>query len=113
MTRIKRGIVVRKRHNKIRRAVKGYRMKTTFKKAKTAMMKAGLNAYKGRKLKKRDFRALWITRINAACKAHGMNYSRFIEGLTRKAILIDRKILADLAAQHPEVFKVLVEKVKV
>jgi len=112
MTRVKGGIITHKRHKKILNAAKGFRgpRKRLYSKAKEALMKQGVNAYIGRRHRKRELRKIWITRIQAACRANGINYSRFIEGLTKKAILLDRKILADLAVSEPAVFKKLVEE---
>jgi large subunit ribosomal protein L20 len=114
MTRIKSGVVTRRRHKKIMKTTKGYRgrQKNTFRMAKQANMKAGLHAYRGRKEKKRTYRALWIQRINAAVRELGLTYSRFIEGLTKSKIVVDRKNLADLAVNSPAVFKQLAEKAK-
>lgn len=114
MTRIKRGVTGHRRHKRLLKETKGYRglRHRTFKQAKTAWMKAGEHAFRDRRAKKRDFRRLWITRVSAACRAQGINYSRFIEGLTKKVILLDRKILADLAVSEPEVFTQLVEKAR-
>lgn len=114
MTRVKRGVAAHKRHKRLLKETKGYRglRSRTFKQAKTAWMKAGVHAFVDRRRKKRTFRQLWIVRLSAACKLQGLNYSRFIEGLTRKAILIDRKMLADLAMNEPEAFTKLVEVAK-
>ena len=114
MTRVKRGVTAHRRHRKIVKAAKGYRgqRSTTFRQAKTALMKAGTNAYRDRRLKKRTFRRLWITRINSACRENGISYSRFIEALTKAEIKIDRKMLADLAVHNEEAFKAIVDKVK-
>ncbi|MEK7545366.1 MAG: 50S ribosomal protein L20 [Patescibacteria group bacterium] len=114
MTRVKRGVAAHKRHKRLLKETKGYRglRSRTFKQAKTAWMKAGEHAFVDRRRKKRTFRQLWIVRLSAACKLQGLNYSRFIEGLTRKAILIDRKMLADLAVNEPEAFTKLVEAAK-
>lgn len=113
MTRIKRGAGgAHRRHHKMLKAAKGYRglRHKTFKQAKHAVMKSGQNAYRDRRLKKRSFRRLWITRINAACRANGVKYSRFIYGMTIKKILVDRKVLADLAVHEPETFKAVLDK---
>jgi len=114
MTRVKRGVTAHRRHRKIVKLAKGYRglRSKVFNQAKLAVMKAGTNAYRDRKIRKRTFRRLWITRINAACRANGITYSRFMNGLLRSDILIDRKVLADLAANNATVFKQLIEKVK-
>lgn len=94
------------------KAAKGYRglRSKTFAQAKNAVMKAGTNAYRDRRLRKRTFRRLWITRINAACRVHGVQYSRFVYGLTIKKILVDRKILADMAVHEPDTFKAVLDK---
>lgn len=112
MTRVKRGVNTRRRHQKMMKAAKGFRglRNRTFKWAKNAVMKAGLRSYTSRRLKKRDFRSLWITRINAACRPLGVKYSRLIDGMTKKDMLINRKMLADLAVNNPEVFKKVVEE---
>jgi large subunit ribosomal protein L20 len=114
MTRVKRGITAHRRHRKIVKLAKGYRglRSSVFNQAKNAVMKAGTNAFRDRKLRKRHFRSLWITRINAACRANGITYSRFMNGLLKSDILLDRKVLADLAANNLEGFKELIEKVK-
>ena len=109
--RVKRGIVRHRRHKKIRKLAKGYRgmRSTTFVKANEAVIRAGTNAYKDRRLKKRDFRGLWITRINAAVRANGIRYSQFIKGLTAKKITLNRKVLSELAIHEPAVFAKIVE----
>lgn len=114
MTRVKRGIATKKRHNKLKRLAKGYSKVATsrVKWAKNFIAKAGQNSYRGRKLKKRQFRSLWITRINAGCRAEGISYSKLINGMLKAKIAIDRKVLADLAATNPEIFKQVVEKAK-
>lgn len=114
MTRVKRGVMVRKRHKKILEAVKGYRgqRKHRIKLAKEAILKAGTYAYRDRRTKKREFRRLWIVKINAALKEYGLRYSQFINGLQRAQVELDRKILADLAQNHPAEFAAIVEKVK-
>lgn len=114
MTRVKSGPSAHRRHRKIVKAAKGYRgqRSTTFKQAKTALMKAGTNAYRDRRLRKRTFRSIWITRINAACREHGITYSRFMNGLLKSNIEIDRKMLADLAVHNEETFEALVKEVK-
>lgn len=113
MTRVKRGIQTKKRHLKLLKSAKGYRGKrgNVFTLAKNAVMKAGQNAYRGRKLKKREYRSLWIIRINAALTEYNIKYSRFIDALTKANIKIDRKILADLAMNNKDVFKGIVEQV--
>ncbi len=112
MTRVKGGINTHKRHTKILKAAKGFRgpRGKRYSKAKEAVMKQGTNAYIGRRHRRREMRRMWITRIQAACRANGVNYSRFIEGLTKRAILLDRKVLADLAVAEPGTFKALVEE---
>jgi large subunit ribosomal protein L20 len=114
MTRVKRGIATKKRHNKFRGMAKGYSKVATsrVKWAKNFIAKAGQNSYRGRKLKKRQFRSLWITRINAGCRAEGISYSRLISGLLKAKIAIDRKILSELATNNPEVFSQIVAKAK-
>lgn len=114
MTRVKRGVMVKKRHKKLLKQVKGFRgtRKHRVKLAKEALFKAGTYAYRDRRAKKREFRRLWILRINAALKEYGLRYSQFINGLKKAKIELDRKILADLAVNKPEEFKKIVEKVK-
>ena len=114
MVRIKANPASRKRHKKVLKAAKGYWMSRhkQFKKAKEATLHAGEYAFAGRKDKKRDFRSLWIIRINAAVRPVGLTYSTFIKGLKAKKIEIDRKILSQLAVEYPEVFTKIVEKVK-
>lgn len=113
MPRVKRGVTAHARHKKIRKLAKGYRgkRKNVFKLAKNAVMKAGMNAYRDRRLKKRTFHQLWVLRINAACREHGLRYSRFIYGLELAGITINRKMLAELAVNHPEIFKQIVDEV--
>lgn len=112
MSRVKRGVTTHARHRKIIKQAKGYygRRKNTFRVANQAVEKAGQYAYRDRKVKKRNFRSLWIQRINAASREHGLTYGRFINGLSRAGIAIDRKVLADLAVSEPEAFKALVAK---
>ena len=112
--RVKRGVVRHRRHKKILKLAKGYRgmRSSTFKMANQAVMKAGQHAYVDRKKKKRTFRALWITRLSAAAKEHGMNYSTFMHGLKKKNIEIDRKALSELAIHHPGIFEQVVGAVK-
>lgn len=114
MPRVKRGTTVRKKHKKLLAKTKGYRhtRKNLVRMAHQAILKAGPHAHKDRRLKKRSARNLWIIKINAACKQAGISYSKFIKGLTDKKIELDRKILADLAENHPDEFKKIVEKVK-
>ena len=111
MARIKGALATRKRRNKVLKLAKGYfgAKSKLFKTAKEAVMKSGQYAYVGRRLKKRDFRRLWITRISAACKMNGMNYSTFINGLNKAGIEINRKMLADLAVNDAKGFATLVK----
>ena len=106
MARVKRGVVAKARHKKILRQAKGYygARSRTYKVAKQAVIKAGQYAYRDRRQRKRHFRALWITRINAAARLHGLSYSRLINGLKRADIQVDRKVLADIAVHDPEAF---------
>ena len=115
MARVKRGVQAHARHKKVIRLAKGYsgRRKNVYRVAKQAVIKAGQYAYRDRKQKKRVFRALWIVRINAAARQCGLSYSRFINGLMKADIEIDRKVLADLAVNDPSAFEVLAEKSKV
>jgi large subunit ribosomal protein L20 len=114
MVRIKGGVRTRAKHKKVLKLAKGYWMTRhkQFKKAKEAVLHAGEYAFTGRKAKKRDFRQLWIIRMNAALRELGMKYSIFINKLKINKIELDRKILSQLAVEHPEVFKKVVEKVK-
>ena len=114
MARIKGALATRKRRNKVLKLAKGYfgAKSKLFKTAKEAVMKSGNYAYIGRRLKKRDFRRLWITRISAACKMNDMNYSSFINGLNKAGIEIIRKILADLAVNDAKGFATLVKASK-
>ncbi|MDX1670174.1 MAG: 50S ribosomal protein L20 [Limnobacter sp.] len=114
MPRVKRGVTARARHKKVLDLAKGYRgrRKNVYRIAKQAVMKAGQYAYRDRRNKKRVFRALWITRINAAVREHGMSYSVFINGLKKASIGLDRKVLADLAVTDKAAFKAVVEQVK-
>ena len=114
MARRKGAIMTRKRRNKVLRLAKGYygSKSKLFKTAKQAVMKSGNYAYIGRKQKKRDFRRLWITRISAACKMNGINYSTFINGLKKAGIELNRKMLSEIAIADPEGFAALVEKAK-
>lgn len=113
MVRVKRGVTQRRRHKKVLKAAKGFRGQrgNLFRQAKQAVMKAGLHAYHHRRTKKRDLRAVWIIRINAATREQGMSYSRFIAALQAQGILLDRKILASMAMNQPEAFKELVKSV--
>lgn len=114
MTRVKRGLMVRKRHKKILKQVKGFRgaRKRRIKLAKEALLKAGMYAYRDRRRKKREFRRLWILKINAALKEYGMKYSQFMAGLKKAKIGLDRKILAHLAEKESEEFRKIVEKIR-
>ena len=114
MARVKGAMMTRKRRNKVLKAAKGYwgSKSKHFKMAKQAVMKSGNYAFIGRKLKKRDFRKLWITRISAQAKVNGMNYSRFMNGLKKAGINLNRKMLAELAVNDKEAFAALVEKAK-
>jgi len=112
MSRTTRGTTGHARHKKVIKAAKGYygRRKNTIKIAKQAVEKAGEYAYRDRRTRKRNFRSLWIQRINAASRQHGLTYGRFINGLSIAGIEVDRKVMADLAVHEPAAFKVLVEK---
>lgn len=114
MTRVKRGVVARRRHKKIMKQAKGYygARSRVFRVAKQAVIKAGQYAYRDRRVRKRQFRALWIARINAAARNNGMSYSRFIAGLKQAGIEIDRKVLADLAVHEKAAFAAIVDKAK-
>ena len=114
MPRVKRGTMTHKRHHKVLKAASGYwgGKSRLFKTAKEAVMKSGQYAYIGRKQKKRDFRQLWITRISAACKMNGMNYSTFINGLKKAGIDLNRKMLSEIAISDPAAFTTLTEKAK-
>ena len=114
MARIKGATMSRKRRNKVMKMAKGYygSKSSLFKTAKQAVMKSGQYAYVGRKQKKRDFRRLWITRISAACKLNGMNYSTFMNGLTKAGITLNRKMLSEIAIADPAAFTALTEKAK-
>jgi large subunit ribosomal protein L20 len=114
MSRVKRGVTAHARHKKIIEQAKGYRgrRKNIFRVAKQAVTKAGQYAYRDRRQKKRQFRALWITRINAAAREHGLSYSRFIDGLHKAAIEIDRKVLAEIAVSDKDAFAELANQAK-
>ena len=114
MPRVKRGVTAKARHKKILKAAKGYygARSRTYKTARQAVFKAGQYAYRDRRQKKRQFRALWIVRINAASKANGLSYSKFINGLNKAGIALDRNVLADLALHDAVAFAGLVEKAK-
>ena len=114
MARVKGAMMTRKRRNKILKMAKGYwgSKSKHFKMANQAVMKSLTYAYTGRRLKKRDFRSLWITRISAACKMNGMNYSTFMAGLKKAGIELNRKMLSEMAINDPQSFAALVETVK-
>ena len=114
MARVKRGVIAKARHKKILGKAKGYygARRKTFKVAKQAVIKDGQYAYRDRRTRKREFRRLWIARINAAARINGLSYSRMINGLTKAEIEIDRKVLADLAVHQPESFTALAEQAK-
>jgi len=114
MSRVKRGVTKRARHKKILKMAKGYRgrAKNCYRIAIEKVEKALQYAYRDRRVKKRDFRALWIQRINAAVREHGLIYSKFISGLKNAKIDLDRKVLSDLAIREPETFAKIVEKAK-
>ena len=112
MTRVKRGVTSHAKHKKVLKAVKGQwgRRKNTIRVAKQAMEKAMQYAYRDRRTKKRDFKSLWIQRINAGVRAEGLTYSKFINGLNKSGIKLDRKVLAEIAYDNPEAFKTIVKK---
>ena len=112
MARVKRGVTSHAKHKKVLKAVKGQwgRRKNTIRVARQAMEKAMQYAYRDRRNKKREFKSLWIQRINAGVRSEGMTYSRFIHGLNKSGIKIDRKILAEIAYDNPEAFKTIVKK---
>ncbi len=114
MARVKGAMMTRKRRNKVLKAAKGYwgAKSKHFKMAKQAVMKSGNYAFAGRKMKKRDFRRLWITRISAACKANGMNYSTFMNGLKKANVTLNRKMLSEIAISDPAAFTALCEQAK-
>lgn len=114
MARVKRGVTVKARHKKILRKAKGYygARSKLVKTAKQAVIKAGQYAYRDRRQRKREFRALWIARINAAARLHGLSYSRLMNGLHRANIDVDRKVLADIAVHDPEAFGTIAEQAK-
>ena len=114
MSRVKRGVTARARHKKVLAKAKGYygARSRVFRVAKQAVTKAGQYAYRDRRTKKRNFRSLWIQRINAAVREHGLTYGRFIDGLNKAGILIDRKVLSDLAITDPGGFAALVGKAR-
>ncbi len=114
MARVKRGTIARRRHNKVLSRAKGYynARRKVYRAANQAVIKAGQYAYRDRRQKKRQFRALWITRINAASRANGLTYSRLIAGLRKAAIGLDRRVLADLAVHDKDAFASIVEKAR-
>ena len=114
MARVKGGIMSHKRRKKVLKLAKGYfgAKSTHFKMAKQAVMKSGNYAYAGRKQRKRDFRSLWITRISAACRINGINYSTFMNGLKKAGVELNRKMLSEIAINDPAAFTSLVEKAK-
>ncbi len=114
MARVKRGVVAKARHKKVLDKAKGYygARSKVYRVAKQAVIKAGQYAYRDRRQRKRQFRALWITRINAAARLHGMSYSRLINGLHQAEVEIDRKILADIAVRDPEAFGAIAAQAK-
>jgi large subunit ribosomal protein L20 len=114
MARVKRGVIAGRRHKKVLAKAKGYynARRKVYRAAKQAVIKAGQYAYRDRRAKKRDMRALWITRINAAARVHGLSYSRLISGLKAAGLEIDRKVLADLAVQDAPAFGAIAEKAK-
>ncbi|MEM7197042.1 MAG: 50S ribosomal protein L20 [Pseudomonadota bacterium] len=114
MARVKRGVTTHARHKKVIKAAKGYqgRRKNTFRAANQAIEKARQYAYRDRRARKRDFRSLWIQRINAAARLHGMTYSRFMDGLHKADIALDRKVLADIAVHQQDVFETLVSQAR-
>lgn len=114
MPRVKRGVTARARHKKVLTQAKGYynARRKVYRVAKQAVMKSGQYAYRDRRVRKRDFRSLWIARINAAARECGLSYSRFINGLSKAAIEIDRKVLADIAVHDKQAFAALADKAK-
>jgi large subunit ribosomal protein L20 len=114
MSRVKRGVTSHAKHKKVLKAAKGYygRRKNTIRVAKQAVEKANQYAYRDRKRRKRTFRALWIQRLNAAVRPFGLNYSKFIDGLAKAGLEVDRKVLSDLAIREPAAFQAIVEKAK-
>jgi len=114
MARVKRGVTSHARHKKVLKQVKGQygRRKNTIRVAKQALEKAMQYAYRDRRTKKREFRSLWIQRINAGVRAEGITYSKFINGLNKSGIKLDRKVLADIAYNNPKAFKSIIKKVQ-
>jgi large subunit ribosomal protein L20 len=115
MARVKRGVTAHAKHKKVLKAAKGFygRRKNTIRIAKQAVEKSLQYAYRDRKNRKRNFRALWVQRINAAVREHGLTYGRFIDGLNKAGIELDRKVLSDMAIHEPQAFEALVGKAKV
>src|SRR5215203_7316885 len=114
MARVKRGVTGHAKHKKVLKAAKGFygRRKNTIRIAKQAVEKANQYAFRDRKRRKRTFRALWIQRINAAVRPFGLNYSKFIDGLAKAGIMVDRKVMSELAIMEPAAFQAIVEKAK-
>ena len=114
MARVKRGVTSHAKHKKVLKSAKGYygRRKNTIRIAKQAVDRANQYAYRDRKNRKRTFRALWIQRINAAAREQGLTYGRFIDGLGKAGVEVDRKVLADIAVREPETFRALVDKAR-
>lgn len=114
MSRVKRGVTARRRHKKVLEQAKGYRgrRKSVYRVAKQAVIKAGQYAYRDRRQRKRQFRALWIARINAAAREHGLSYSRLMDGLNKAGVEVDRKVLADLAVFNQAAFAELASTAK-
>ena len=114
MSRVKRGVTAHAKHKKVYKAAKGFygRRKNTIRAAKAAVDRAGQYAYRDRKVRKRNFRSLWIQRINAAARLEGFTYSQFIHGLDKAGIEMDRKVLADIAGKDPVAFKAIADKVR-
>ena len=114
MSRVKRGVPAHAKHKKVLKRAKGFygRRKNTIRAAKAAVDRSAQYAYRDRKNRKRSFRALWIQRINAAVREHGLTYGRFINGLDKAGIVVDRKVLAELAVSEPAAFAALVEKAR-
>ena len=114
MARVKRGVTARQRHKKVLKKAKGHygARRKSFRVAKQSVTKAGQYAYRDRRNRKREFRALWITRINAGARMHGLSYSRLIDGLKKAGVELDRKVLADMAVFEPEAFGAVAEQAK-
>jgi len=114
MVRVKSSVAAHRRHKKVLKAAKGFRgaRSKQFRAAKETLLRAGAFAYRDRRVKKRDFRKLWIQRINAGVRSMDMTYSRFIDGLNKAGILVDRKMLAEMAVSDPQAFELIVERAK-